>query len=277
MAVYFSSLNSGSNGNCYYVGNKTESVLIDAGLSCRETVHRMKKLGLDIHSVKAIFISHEHTDHIRGLKGLAEKYHIPFYISTQTWKRSALSMPSSSRFHFASNDIIELGALTIVPFPKIHDAAEPFSFVVQSNGINIGVFTDIGRPCEQLTHHFKQCHAAFLESNYDEAMLEEGHYPRHLKNRIRGGEGHLSNKEALDFFLQHRTPQLQHLILSHLSKENNRPHLVQSLFEQHAGSVRITVASRDAATELFQIEAGGNQLNWKPFAPKLQPQQLQLF
>jgi phosphoribosyl 1,2-cyclic phosphodiesterase len=102
-------------------------------------------------------------------------------------------------------------------------------------------------------HNFKQCHAVFLESNYDEAMLENGRYPIHLKNRIRGGEGHLSNKEALDLFITHRSPHLSHLILSHLSKENNSPQIAAQLFSTQAGNTKIIVASRHEASAVYNI------------------------
>src|SRR6185436_15468757 len=102
---------------------------------------------------------------------------------------------------FKAGEPITVGRLAIHPFPKHHDASDPFSFIISGNGVNIGVFTDIGLPCENVIHHFQQCHAAFLEANYDEKMLEEGSYPYYLKQRIQGDKGHLSNKQALELFL----------------------------------------------------------------------------
>jgi len=140
------------------------------------------------------------------------------------------------------------------PFPKWHDASEPHSFTVSSNGLTAGVFTDIGTACEQVTHHLGQCHAAFLEANYDEGMLERGRYPIYLKLRIRGAEGHLSNDQALDLFTTYRSPGMQLLVLSHLSAENNHPQLVHELFSRHANGTRIVVASRYEETEVFCVE-----------------------
>ena len=108
----------------------------------------------------------------------------------------------------------------------------------------MGIFTDIGSVCNQLTHYFKQCHAAFLESNYDEVLLENGRYPAHLKNRIRSGEGHLSNRQAANLFKEHRPPFMTHLLLSHLSQENNTPQLAEAAFAPHANNTNIVVASR---------------------------------
>lgn len=252
MAVYFTSLNSGSNGNCYYVGTDTDAVLVDVGLSCRETEKRMKALGLNMKTVKAIFVSHEHGDHIKGVSTLANKYSLPVYITKKTASYGPILISHLSR-PFIHKETIAIGDLEIIPFVKYHDASDPHSFIISSKGITIGVFTDIGKVCKEVVHHFKQCHAVFLESNYDEDMLESGRYPIHLKNRIRGGHGHLSNKEALDLFINHRSPKLSHLLLSHLSKENNSPEMVESLFQQHANGVTIAIAHRHQPTEIFAI------------------------
>jgi phosphoribosyl 1,2-cyclic phosphodiesterase len=253
MSLFIASLNSGSNGNCYYIGNATEAVLIDAGISCRETERRMQRLGLDMGLVKAIFISHEHTDHIRGLPVLAKKYRLPVYITAPTLHHSRMAL---SGIPFSALEPVTIGSLEVIPFLKHHDAADPHSFLIHSNGVRIGVFTDIGVPCEQLTHHFRQCHAAFLEANYDPDMLENGRYPVFLKNRIRGGKGHLSNQQALGLFNNCRPDTLQLLLLAHLSRDNNSPELVHQLFTQHARGVEIVVASRYGETKVFEVKAG---------------------
>jgi len=273
MALYFTSLNSGSNGNCYYVGTKTEAVLIDVGLSCSETEKRMQKLGLSMKTVKAIFISHEHGDHIKGVSTLANKYNLPVYITTKTAKYGPRLISHISKT-FKANETVAIGDLLVNPFLKSHDAADPHSFTISYQGITVGVFTDIGNVCEETIRHFKLCHAVFLEANYDAVMLEQGKYPLHLKNRIRGGEGHLSNKEALDLFIEHRSPFLSHLLLSHLSKENNSPEMVAALFNEHANGTQITVASRYEATPVFTITSEGFAA---PEIKMLKPVQLGLF
>jgi phosphoribosyl 1,2-cyclic phosphodiesterase len=275
MSLYFTSLNSGSNGNCYYVGTKTDAVLIDVGLSCRETEKRMKQLGLHMKTVKAIFVSHEHGDHIKGVSTLANKYSLPVYITAKTAKHGPRLISHLSK-SFTAKETVTIGDLQVTPFLKYHDATDPHSFIISSNGITVGVLTDIGTVCEEVIHHFKQCHAVFLEANYDEAMLENGKYPIHLKNRIGGGQGHLSNKEALDLFIKHRSPGLSHLLLSHLSKENNVPEMVEALFLQHADKIKITVASRYQATDIFTIAPSGIYNTEIP-VKKLKPMQLGLF
>src|SRR5690606_34419586 len=193
MSLTITSLNSGSNGNCYYIGNENEAILVDAGISCRETERRMLRLGLSIQKVKAIFISHEHSDHIRGINVLAKKHQIPVYITPNTLIFSKLNLAHSPVISFKAFELIKIGNLTITGFPKSHDASDPHSFIVSCNGVKVGVFTDIGVVCDHVITHFQQCHAAILEANYDEELLENGNYPYFLKRRIRGGNGHLSN------------------------------------------------------------------------------------
>jgi phosphoribosyl 1,2-cyclic phosphodiesterase len=137
----------------------------------------------------------------------------------------------------------------------MHDANDPFSFIIEGEGIRIGVITDVGSACKRVVHYFRQCHACFLESNYDEVMLEEGGYPLRLKKRISGGQGHLSNLQALDLFLNHRSSFLSHLILSHLSKNNNHPEIVMDLFSKNSGSTTIVIASRDTTSDVFEIRS----------------------
>ena len=254
MPLYLTSLNSGSNGNCYYIGNGLEAVLIDAGISCRETERRMIRLGLSLRSVKAIFITHEHTDHTRGTEVISRKYGIPVYITGATYRNSRLNLDPQKVKPFTADTPVYIGNLRVNPFPKWHDASEPHSFTVSQNGITAGVFTDLGMACEHVVHHLSQCHAAFLEANYDENMLENGHYPLYLKRRIRGMEGHLSNNQALELFTTHRPPWMQLLVLSHLSAVNNHPKIVHELFTTHANGIKIVVASRYEETEVFCVQ-----------------------
>jgi phosphoribosyl 1,2-cyclic phosphodiesterase len=279
MALYVSSLNSGSNGNCYYVGDGQDGVLIDGGISRRETEKRLKRLGLALQNIKGIFITHEHGDHTHGIPGITRKYNIPVFVTERTWQRCGLVLKDGLVRTFSSHEPIQIGKLTVKGFPKVHDACDPHSFIVSCNGVTVGVFTDIGSPCEQLKKHFLQCHAAFLESNYDEEMLESGRYPYSLKNRIRGGYGHLSNRQALKFFLDHRPHFMSHLFLSHLSGDNNRPELVKDLFAKSAGKTRVIIAGRRTETEIYPIMDTQRNYTMKPLYPKavLQKRQLSLF
>ena len=253
MSLYITALNSGSNGNCYYIGNDEEAVFIDAGLACSEIEKRMKRLNLPMQRVKAIFVSHEHKDHIFGVPALAKKYHLPVYITPVTYKHGGMRIVENQVIPFRDGAQIIIGKLSVSAFTKSHDAVDPHSFIVRCGEITVGIFTDIGQPCKQVIHHFQQCHAAFLEANYDDELLKRSSYPHFLKQRIKGEQGHLSNSQALELFNQYRPPFMSHLVLSHLSKENNSPSIVENLFTEHAGETQIIVASRVRETPVFQI------------------------
>jgi phosphoribosyl 1,2-cyclic phosphodiesterase len=274
MGLWVTSLNSGSNGNCYYVGNAKEAVLIDAGLSCRETEKRMRRLDLDIKKVKAIFISHEHGDHIKGVEIISNKHQIPVYITPPTLSHSRLRLNPVLTVSFQKEVPVQVGALTVKAFAKYHDAADAHSFVIESNGIVIGVFTDLGRVCDPLVHHFRQCHAAFLEANYDADLLQKGRYPYHLKQRISKGYGHLSNEEAFELFNNCEVPQLRHLFLSHLSADNNHPDIALNLFRSKKSHTQVSIASRHQEMQVVHIET---KLNETIPAATAKPAQLSLF
>lgn len=233
----------------------------------------MQRLGLSMTMVKAIFVSHEHSDHINGIPVLARKYQLPVYITDNTMQAGRLNLAQLA-VSFRAYEPVYIGSLAITAFPKLHDASEPHSFLIECNGIRVGVFTDIGAACTHVVNHFKRCHAAFLEANYDEEMLDKGNYPYYLKNRIRNGWGHLSNKQALQLFLDHRPAYMSHLLLSHLSKNNNCPDLVQNLFNEHAGNTTVIVASRFSETPVFTV-ADKEQGIRK--APVVHQEQLSLF
>lgn len=251
--LFIASLNSGSNGNCYYVGNHEDAILVDAGISCRETEKRMLRLGLSMQKVRAIFISHEHTDHIKGLCTLAAKYNLPIYINQGTLAGCRFNLRADLINNLINGEPVHVGNLQIISFLKLHDASDPCSFVITCGATKVGVFTDIGAACEQLTYHFKQCHAAFLETNYDDELLQKSAYPYFLKKRISGGRGHLSNAQALELFTTHKPSFMTHLLLAHLSKDNNCPELVSNLFTQHADGTEIIVASRYQETQVYTI------------------------
>lgn len=259
MSLFITSLNSGSNGNCYYVGNDKEAILVDVGISCREIEKRMSRLGLSMQKIKAVFVSHEHTDHIKGLCSLVKKYHLPVYITAPTLIACGFAIEEQLVSSFKQDEAVMVGNLAITAFAKCHDACDPYSFVVEYDQVRVGVFTDIGTPCKNVIKQFQKCHAAFLEANFDEEMLNSGGYPYYLKKRISGGNGHLSNTQALALFNEHKPAFMTHLILAHLSNNNNCPGLVQNLFNKHANGVKMIVASRFEETEVFCISNSVNK------------------
>lgn len=247
-------LASGSNGNCYYIGNNEESILIDAGLSFRQILRRMEAKALDPKKIKAIFITHEHGDHIRGARVAGKKLDIPVYMTRGTFNASFRTSKPISYVEVEDNQPVTIGKFSIIPVLKNHDAAEPTSFRIKYNGYSVGVFTDIGSPCENVKKHLCQCHALFLETNYDQQMLLEGPYPYHLKVRIDSAFGHLSNFQAFELLRENAHPQLQCVFLSHLSAENNRPELALDAFKPLESRFQVILTDRYAAGEIYRLK-----------------------
>lgn len=244
---------SGSNGNCYYIADGEDAVLVDVGINTKHVELRMANLGISPTSVKAIFITHEHTDHIRGLSVFCKRYQIPVYSTAGTYQGSRLHLPNHLVNIILPNAKIQVGRLSVYGIPKYHDAKEPCSFVVSNGAVNIGVLTDLGRACANVQHVIQHADVLVLEANYDEDMLEQGRYSFFLKNRIRSGWGHISNRVSLETFLEYRTDRLRHLILSHLSGENNSVDLVHGTFAPHCNTIKLSIATRYQETELFDI------------------------
>ena len=179
-------------------------------------------------------------------------------------------------YSFIQNETISIGELSVTPFTKSHDAKDPHSFIISGNTIHIGVITDIGYACKHVIKHFRLCDAVFLESNYCEQMLTNGSYPIHLKRRISSRKGHLSNDQALELFLKHKPRNLQLLILSHLSQNNNHPEIVSKMFSEHAAGVKIVIASRHQECGLFSIERNSIVVKSPKRFQKVQPNKAQL-
>ncbi|NCX94915.1 MAG: MBL fold metallo-hydrolase [Chitinophagia bacterium] len=255
MSLQIASINSGSNANCYYVGNEKDAVLIDAGLSCRETLKRLKRLELNVSQIKALFISHEHNDHIRGIEGIADKLMIPIYITPNTLQASKLKPPAHLLCPFVDGEAVSIGSLTVLPFRKQHDAVDAHSFTVTGNGVSVGILTDIGAPCSNVATQLAQCHAAFLEANYDDEMLWNGPYSHFLKQRVSSDYGHLSNRQAAALVAQCASPAFRLLILSHLSVKNNTPEKALAAFAGLNPAIKVTVASRYGESEIYTITA----------------------
>jgi len=247
-------LASGSNGNCYYIGNETEAILVDVGLSARQLQLRIADRKLDPAKVKAILITHEHSDHCRGARVLSKQLGVPVYLTKKTF----LAIPGRHRpekvVWFEPNQAFFLGGFEVVPFSKQHDAVDACSFRIGYDGRQVGVMTDIGDACGQVRQHFAMCNAVFLESNYDEDMLWKGPYPYYLKQRVSSAFGHLSNEQAFCLADTCAGKELQAVFLSHLSGENNTPEKALSVFQPLQKNFRIFLTSRQASTEVFLVK-----------------------
>jgi phosphoribosyl 1,2-cyclic phosphodiesterase len=246
-------LASGSNGNCYYIGNEQDAVLVDAGVSAKQILLRMNSAGLDASKIRGIFISHEHTDHVSGVRVLVNRLGVRAWFSQGTFDAIRESERPENYGIFIPGKSVSIKSFVVHPFLKNHDASEPCSFRIEHDDWHIGVFTDIGEACDTVRHHLRKCHALFLETNYDEKMLWGGSYPYLLKRRVASSHGHLSNDQAFELIREHAGPELLHVFLSHLSGENNRPELAEARFQSLANRFSVKLTSRSTHSELCRL------------------------
>lgn len=224
MSLRLCILGSGSSGNCTFVASDTTAILIDAGLSAKIIATRLEKIGASIEGIRGVCVSHEHSDHIAGLKTLHNKYGIPLFANEGTMQglngNKDLAELPWMKFHTGSAFMI--GDLSIEPFSVPHDAMEPVGFVIACGGESVGIVTDIGIPTALVRERLKKCNAIVLESNHDEEMLMNSKRPWQLKQRILGRQGHLSNARCAQMLAELAGPHLQRIFLAHLSEECNR-------------------------------------------------------
>ena len=224
----FASLGSGSRGNATLVESGATRVLIDCGFSCVETERRLARLSLQATDLDAILVTHEHSDHISGVARFSRHYGIPVWMTAGT--EAAHKGGELAEWHcFSAHQCFEIGDLLIQPFPVPHDAREPCQFVFGDGVRRLGLLTDTGSVTPHIVTALDQLDALILECNHDPELLASGSYPWHLKQRVGGPLGHLSNQQAEDLLSKIDTGRLRYLIAAHLSEKNNRPYLVREL------------------------------------------------
>ncbi len=249
------SLQSGSNGNSIYVEADGARLLFDAGISGLTAERRMAIHGRDIRDVDALIISHDHVDHVRGAGVYHRKYGMPVYITKPTMEATwcELGEISDLRF-FGSGDALSFGHVTVYTIRTPHDAADGVAFVVEGEGKRLGILTDLGHPFAGLQELLEEVDAAYLETNYDPKMLDRGSYPPHLKSRIRGPGGHLSNLESATMLKACSRRRPKWLAVAHLSEDNNRPELAIDAQHQAVGrSYPVYHASRNRVSEILEV------------------------
>ncbi len=246
MAVSITVLASGSGGNCTIVSSSGTRLLVDAGLSCRELLRRMVLCGEDWCAIDAILITHEHSDHVGGLRVLAKRLKVPVYITGETYhayqkfardcsgKRVTLERVEL----FSSGRAFEIGDITVKPFTIPHDAADPVGFTFRSGGIKIGVCTDLGYMPASVRDNLRGCQVLMIESNHDLEMLRGGPYPWSVKQRVMSQVGHLSNGKLAEFLTGDYDGSAEFLILAHLSELNNHPEIARVTAERALGAQR---------------------------------------
>jgi phosphoribosyl 1,2-cyclic phosphodiesterase len=255
------SLSSGSNGNVFFIKTGADSFLVDAGISCRQICLRLQQIQSHISEIKGIFITHEHSDHIRGLDVLLRKFPIPVYITEKTYDTLPIAIEEKLLHFINSNERLTFNKTVIQSMPISHDAVEPMLFSFYYRGRKISVVTDAGYGCNNVAEAIRDADIVFLESNYDEEMLQTGFYPEYLKKRISGRCGHLSNILAGSLVLDHASPNLEYVFLSHLSENNNTPTLALETFQsiiqerEDLQSLNTLLTSRYEVSEVVEIQS----------------------
>jgi len=240
MGVSVSMLASGSRGNCAIVASACTKILVDAGVSCRETYKRLKSLGEDPHSLSAILITHEHCDHVYGLATLAKKLRIPVFMTGATHQAWARAMrdengqkPQLEKLErFESGRRFQIGDIEVKPFTIPHDAADPVGFTFRAEGIKVGYVTDLGYLPVSVREHLRGSDVLVMESNHDLEMLRVGPYPWAVKQRVMSRVGHLSNEALADFFINDYDNSATFVVLAHLSEKNNHPEIARRQAER---------------------------------------------
>lgn len=255
----FSVLASGSGGNACYVETACARVLVDAGLSCRETIRRLGALGVDPASLHALVITHEHTDHISGAGPLARRFQLPVYMNGPTFRKGLRALGAvTSPVPILTGQTVTVNDLFIETFTKCHDAADPMGLVLCSEGARLGIITDLGRSTRVVEDRLRGCRALVVEFNHDEEMLEDGPYPLELKRRIRGDHGHLSNRQAARLVSALAHPDLAWVIPAHLSEINNEPgRALKAVQDALAGRngcrSEVVISSQDVAAPMLDL------------------------
>jgi len=238
-------LGSGSSGNAMVVSCGSTRVLVDVGLSHRDLVRRMGAAGLDPASVQAIFLSHEHDDHVKGLRQFLKHHPVPLFVAPDSLAADTLhGVRLDTADSLYPGQRVCVGALSVTPFLVPHDAASTYGFRFEGEGVRVGHATDLGQPTEAVVQHLTGCHCLLVEFNHDLDKLSQSDYPTHLKIRIRGSLGHLSNAQGAQILTRVLDGETRAVYLMHLSRANNSEPLARMAAVEALGgrAVRLEVA-----------------------------------
>ncbi len=262
----FRSFGSGSSGNCYFLGTSTKGILIDAGLSTRAIRRNLKIIGLDFHNIWAVIVTHDHTDHIKSVGNIGEKFNVPIFATQKIHEGIDRNYRITQKL-FSSKKFIEIGEefeiadFKITAFPVSHDATESVGYRIEYKDKVITIATDLGFVGDEAKENLMKADYLILEANYDEQMLATGKYPVYLQDRIKGEKGHLSNKQTADFIKENFTEKWKKIFLCHLSNENNSPEkaveTIKEEIKEHLhkqNEIEIIPLERKTASQLYILE-----------------------
>lgn len=251
----FLALGSGSRGNATLVEAGGTRVLLDCGFAAREIERRLAGVGLAAVDLRAVLLTHEHSDHVRGVVRLAQRHGLEVWTTPGTWRQAGGAVLPGLRLFPGHAARLTLGDLRVIPYPVPHDAREPCQFVFEHAGQRLGVLTDAGTVTAHMRALLADCDALILECNHDPGMLRRGPYPPPVQARVGGAFGHLSNRQAAELLdsLPHR--RLRHLLIAHVSEKNNRPELARSALLEVSADLerRLHIARQDVPGPWFSL------------------------
>ena len=256
----FLCLGSGSSGNCYYLESNNKAILIDAGIGIRQFKKAAKEYGINISYIMGILITHDHADHIKAVGYLSGEYCLPVYTTAlihegirRNYRTHKMINPASVRF-VEKDKAFNVADMTIMPFDIPHDSTENIGYSISTNDVNDGVFTimtDVGKPTSNIEEYVGKSNFIVIEANYDAEMLRNGKYPKMLQDRIRGGNGHMSNSQTAQVLAENFHEKIRNVFLCHLSEENNHPELARKTIEFHLRKYGI-IAGKDFELEVLK-------------------------
>ena len=263
----FISLGSGSSGNCYYLQTDNDAMLIDAGVGIRSVKNHLHKCGLSLSNVKRILVTHDHADHIKAVGVISSEFNIPVYATQEVHAGIGRNYCVPKKIPSDNCRLIEkdksqvMGEFVVTPFAVRHDSSGNVGFSIEADGVVFCLMTDVGHVTEQMQHYIGEANYLVIEANYDTEMLHGGTYPAHLKSRIDGPTGHLSNKDCGEALANYATANLKHVWLCHLSEENNHPVLALKTIEQTLRSYGLVMGKdfkvedlkRKTPSEFFEL------------------------
>lgn len=267
MKINFLSLASGSSGNCYYLGTSSYGILIDAGIGIRTIKKTLKNISVPLETIRAVFVTHDHADHIKAIGHLGEKCNIPIYATQQTHEGIRRSYcvtekltPGNIRY-IEKGNTVEIENFRISAFEVPHDGTDNVGYCIQIEEKVFSFLTDIGHITPIAAEYICKANYLVLEANYDEEMLKMGNYPFHLKKRISGPNGHLSNSIAAEFLADNFSEKLKYIWLCHLSKDNNHPELAYKTVELKlrdkgiitGKDVEVIALKRSTPSDLYEL------------------------
>lgn len=268
MKIRFVSLSSGSSGNSYYLGTEKCGILIDAGISTKSIRMNLKRVGISLDSIYAVFVTHDHADHIKSLGTIAEKAHLPIYATQLTHEGIARNYCMQTKIpplyikYIEKEKPIQFHDFLITPFEVPHDGTDNVGYCIEVGGKTFCFVTDLGSITDLAASYIQQADYLVLEANYDEDLLRIGKYPQFLKDRITGPMGHLCNRETAEFLAEHFDGKLKYVWLCHLSEENNHPELAFKTVEMAMRSrgiivgkdVQVVALKRTTPSDLYEFE-----------------------